>query len=745
MAATHTFHGRLPGVDCQPALPPAAAAIRLDVTAFVGFAERGPLDTPVVVQDINQYASVFGGDLIVASDGGVPVYANLPGAVTAFFDNGGQRCYVVRVAGAEARAARWQLPGMRLWQPDGQTQDVFIQAAWPGSWSDEAGVGTQLRTTPLPASSYARAQHGQPGRLRLTPSAVRGIGVGDLVQLALGPVRPQMYACVAAVDAASGVVLTGAEVPFLSGLASPSGDAGQLLLGPDALAAIPAEVEVASAWLLRLDLIAREQGASVLERWSGQQFNPGPSWADVIQPADNPAPDLTRSMLLRADPQTQAAAATGVFVPVGMDQLGTSAEFADRQPAPPGPSGEPVTLGGSDGLSSYDPVSLFLDPNLADETVDSLLADADQLTVLAPDPLRLHGIHALIGVDDVALLSVPDTVHPGWSPAAASPPQPPPAQVPLPPPAWSSFRDCAAAPWSPPATPGPPAAGQLSSLPGLPALDLPAGYDPAALLQVHAAMAQMCAARADMLAVLAVPRHFDVPAVLSWSQALTALAHPSEAGRTVSAPLSFAGFWHPWVQVREPATPQLAPLRPQPPDGAVCGMIAARELARGAWVAAAGVPLRGPVALLPQLADADVRQLFDARANLLRQQPGAFTTISAHTLATDPVLLQVSVRRLLILLRKIALAEGARYVFDTNTDRFRQLVRMRFERILGQLASLGALAAFQVVTAGGVNTPDDIDNGRLIVQLQVAPTSPVEFITVSLVRAGESLLDVVVG
>jgi uncharacterized protein len=109
------------------------------------------------------------------------------------------------------------------------------------------------------------------------------------------------------------------------------------------------------------------------------------------------------------------------------------------------------------------------------------------------------------------------------------------------------------------------------------------------------------------------------------------------------------------------------------------------------------------------------------------------------------MLLQVSVRRLLILLRKIALAVGARYVFDTNTDRFRQLVRMRFDRILSQLASLGALAAFQVVTTGGVNTPDDIDNGRLIVQLQVAPTSPVEFITVSLLRAGESLLDVVVG
>ena len=80
-----------------------------------------------------------------------------------------------------------------------------------------------------------------------------------------------------------------------------------------------------------------------------------------------------------------------------------------------------------------------------------------------------------------------------------------------------------------------------------------------------------------------------------------------------------------------------------------------------------------------------------------------------------------------------------------NNDRFRQLVRMRFDRILGVLAQRGAFLAFQVVTDGGVNTAADMDNGRLIVSLQVAPTSPVEFITVTLVRSGEGLLDVLEG
>jgi uncharacterized protein len=48
---TLTFRGRLPGVDCSPALPPVEQPIRCDVAALVGFAERGPVGVPVAVPD----------------------------------------------------------------------------------------------------------------------------------------------------------------------------------------------------------------------------------------------------------------------------------------------------------------------------------------------------------------------------------------------------------------------------------------------------------------------------------------------------------------------------------------------------------------------------------------------------------------------------------------------------------------------------------------------------------------------
>ena len=161
---TLTYQGRLPGVDCIAALPTGPQPIRLDVPGFVGFAAQGPLDQPTPVEDINQYQAVFGGDLVLAQDNGVPVYANLPATVRSFFDNGGLRCYVVRVAGPKAVAARWLVPGMRRWWPNGTVEDVFVEASWPGSWSAGVEVGTQLLRQPLAvAGDYQPAGADRPG------------------------------------------------------------------------------------------------------------------------------------------------------------------------------------------------------------------------------------------------------------------------------------------------------------------------------------------------------------------------------------------------------------------------------------------------------------------------------------------------------------------------------------------------------------------------------------------------------
>jgi phage tail sheath protein FI len=199
------------------------------------------------------------------------------------------------------------------------------------------------------------------------------------------------------------------------------------------------------------------------------------------------------------------------------------------------------------------------------------------------------------------------------------------------------------------------------------------------------------------------------------------------------------------VAIADPNGP-VGTLRAIPPDGALCGVIAAREIARQVWVAPANLPLAGVLDLQPTLSTDDWAQLFALGFNLVREEAVDFRVMSAHTLADDASLLQLSVRRLLIQLRKAVLTLGQDYVFQKNDDLFRQRVRHGLEALLGTLFDGGAFAgatrqsSYRIAVDSSVNTPDDTDQGRMIAQILVAPSQPMEFLTVLLTRTGEGSL-----
>ena len=94
-----TVQYALPGVYFRVEPPRLDNALpRMDVAAFVGFAERGPLDTPVVMEDPTRFAEVFGVAPRLAWDSAVGSWqrAGLAAAVRDFFAQGGRRCWVVR-------------------------------------------------------------------------------------------------------------------------------------------------------------------------------------------------------------------------------------------------------------------------------------------------------------------------------------------------------------------------------------------------------------------------------------------------------------------------------------------------------------------------------------------------------------------------------------------------------------------------------------------------------------------------
>jgi phage tail sheath protein FI len=147
-------------------------------------------------------------------------------------------------------------------------------------------------------------------------------------------------------------------------------------------------------------------------------------------------------------------------------------------------------------------------------------------------------------------------------------------------------------------------------------------------------------------------------------------------------------------------------------------------------------------ALEPKLSEGARAAFVGRRVNAVAPFPRGFMVWSEETLSDDPELLGVGVRRLMILLRRLALREGNLYVFQPNDASFRRLVQRQFDRLLGDMYARGAFAgasadqAFRVVTDASVNTAQGVDNGRFVVELRVAPSRPLAFLTVRLVQTG---------
>src|SRR5437667_11977410 len=116
-----------PGVYYERAdvSPPGIAALRTDVAGFVGIARSGPLHVPVPVQSWRQFQAYFG-DFTGA---GYLAYA-----VRAFFENGGQRCWVVRIASDLASTAEITLRSA-------SHNDIWRIAAYsPGVWVNDLEI-----------------------------------------------------------------------------------------------------------------------------------------------------------------------------------------------------------------------------------------------------------------------------------------------------------------------------------------------------------------------------------------------------------------------------------------------------------------------------------------------------------------------------------------------------------------------------------------------------------------------------
>jgi hypothetical protein len=262
------------------------------------------------------------------------------------------------------------------------------------------------------------------------------------------------------------------------------------------------------------------------------------------------------------------------------------------------------------------------------------------------------------------------------------------------------------------------------------------------LLQVHQSMLRICAARGDIFAVLGLPRAYDTGTTLLYRSQLAAAMFPEDGDRT----LSFGGIYHSWLFVLDAAAGEtVEAVRSVTPEGTICGTFAARTLDQGAWVSPANKVLKGVVNLDPHFSDDAALTFFNNQLNLVVQESEGFLSISSLTLSGEIDLVEINVRRLIILLRRLALREGTKDVFESNDIPFRRSVQRRFEDLLNNLFLRGAFAgakaddSFLVRIDSSVNTPQTIAQGLFIVELSIAPSVPLEFLTVRLVQTGGDL------
>lgn len=287
----------------------------------------------------------------------------------------------------------------------------------------------------------------------------------------------------------------------------------------------------------------------------------------------------------------------------------------------------------------------------------------------------------------------------------------------------------------------------------------------AELLRLHRAALRMAAASGELFAVLGLPRHYRVSEAIRYASRLRAVRASSFATDSDGfyfnerRVLSYGALYHPWVVF---ALLQLSRSGPTavsngrrvasavgqtqsvcPPDGIVTGVLAARASGRGAWIAPANEPFKDVVALTPPIEAEAWLPLQEARVNLVRSDPRGFLTLAADTLSDELEWEPINVRRLIILLRRLALRRGASYVFEPNGDALRRSVDRGFTLLLTDLFRRGAFAgataaeSFKVVTEGAINTSADRDAGRFFAELRVAPSLPLQFLTVRLSQSGE--------
>jgi phage tail sheath protein FI len=194
----------------------------------------------------------------------------------------------------------------------------------------------------------------------------------------------------------------------------------------------------------------------------------------------------------------------------------------------------------------------------------------------------------------------------------------------------------------------------------------------------------------------------------------------------------YAAYYYPWITISDPRT---GARKNVPPGGFVCGIYARSDNTRGVFKAPANETVLGALDLEYDIDQGKQEVLNPRGINVIRRFPGRGIRVwGARTIASDSMWKYVNVRRLFIFIEASIYRSTQWVVFEPNDQRLWSRVKQTLTLFLRTQWREGALfgakeeEAFSVAVGPETMTEDDILNGRLIIEVGIAPVRPAEFV-----------------
>jgi uncharacterized protein len=234
---------------------------------------------------------------------------------------------------------------------------------------------------------------------------------------------------------------------------------------------------------------------------------------------------------------------------------------------------------------------------------------------------------------------------------------------------------------------------------------------------VHAGLIQHCEALKDRFAILDPKDNLSIEEIREFREPLDT---------------KYAALYYPWVEVRDPLAKRNVEVAP---SGHIAGIYARVDVERGVHKAPANEVIRGITKIAQDVVKREQDLLNPRNINVLRFFPGRGNRVwGARVVTSDSTWKYINVRRLFIFVEE-SIDEGTQFVvFEPNDEPLWARVRATITNFLTTVWRSGALQgakpdeAFFVKIDRTTMTQDDIDNGRLICVIGIAPVKPAEFV-----------------